>query len=93
MDIKYDGINVIEEDYIDLVVLLQMTQSTAVKICVYDNGDTKVQTQGIVSDSEMKKIREFIKENYKSISCTKHLGNFFTKNYNLFVRCELPQSH
>lgn len=44
-----------------------MTKSKAAKIWVYDNGDTKVHTQGIVSNSDMAKIRQYIKNNYKAM--------------------------
>ncbi len=42
----------------------KLTEAGSAKFFVKDNGDTVVQNRGILSDRELKSIKEFIKENY-----------------------------
>lgn len=45
----------------------QMTEGGSAKLYVKGNGDTIVKNQGILSDKQMRIIRNFIKENYKEM--------------------------
>lgn len=45
----------------------KFTEAGAAKFFVKGNGDTTVERQGILSDSEVRKIREFIKKHYKEM--------------------------
>lgn len=40
---------------------------TAAKLYVYENGDTKIQKKGCVNDTDMTRIRTYIKLNYKQM--------------------------
>lgn len=42
-----------------------MNADSSAKLFVYDNGDTLVQRKGMVSDSDMKLIQEYIKLNHE----------------------------
>ncbi len=42
----------------------RLTESSSAKFFVKANGDTVVQDRGILSDRELRKIREFIQLNY-----------------------------
>lgn len=44
-----------------------MSVNGSAKLFVYENGDTLVQQKGMVSDSDMKLIQEYIKCNYKQM--------------------------
>lgn len=43
----------------------EMSEIGSAKLFVYDNGDTKIQQWGTVSDQDMRKIQAYIKVNYK----------------------------
>ena len=43
----------------------KLTEGGSAKLFVKSNGDTVVQNRRILSERELKKIHEFIKENYK----------------------------
>ena len=42
----------------------KLTETGSAKFFVKDNGDTLVQNRGILNDREIRKIQEFIKQNY-----------------------------
>ena len=42
-----------------------LSEIGSAKLFVYDNGDTKIQQWGTVSDQDMRKIQAYIKVNYK----------------------------
>lgn len=41
-----------------------LTEAGSAKLFVRDNGDTVVQNRGVLSDRELKKIQDFIRQNY-----------------------------
>ncbi len=45
----------------------KLTEAGSAKLFVKGDGDTVVQTQGNLSDKEMRIIRAFIKDNYKEM--------------------------
>ena len=45
----------------------KLTESGSAKFFVKSNGDTTVERQGIISEREVRIIREFIKDNYKDM--------------------------
>ncbi|MBR5709751.1 MAG: DUF4160 domain-containing protein [Thermoguttaceae bacterium] len=45
----------------------KLTESSSAKFFVKSNGDTIVENRGVLSDKEISKIREFIKENYREM--------------------------
>ena len=45
----------------------KLLENGSAKFFVYDNGDTKVEKKGTLTDKELKYIREFIKVNYKDM--------------------------
>ncbi len=45
----------------------KLTESSSAKFFVKSNGDTTVENRGVLSDKEISKIREFIKENYREM--------------------------
>lgn len=45
----------------------ELSVSKAAKLYVYDNGDTLVQNQGMVSESDMTIIREYIRLNHEQM--------------------------
>ena len=45
----------------------KLTESSSTKFFVKSNGDTIVENRGVLSDKEISKIREFIKENYREM--------------------------
>jgi hypothetical protein len=45
----------------------KLTESGSAKFFVKENGDTIVQERGILTDQELRKIQEFIKERYKEM--------------------------
>lgn len=45
----------------------KLTESGSAKFFVKSNGDTTVERQGILSEREVRIIREFIKDNYKDM--------------------------
>lgn len=45
----------------------KLTESCSAKFFVKSNGDTTVERQGILSEREVRIIREFIKDNYKEM--------------------------
>ena len=45
----------------------KMTEAGSTKFFVKENGDTVLQNRGVLSDRELRIIREFIKENYKEM--------------------------
>lgn len=45
----------------------KLTEAGAAKFFVKSNGDTTVERQGILSEREVRKIREFIKKHYKEM--------------------------
>ncbi|MDD5997913.1 MAG: DUF4160 domain-containing protein [Bacteroidales bacterium] len=44
-----------------------MTEAGSAKLFVRGNGDTEVKERGMLTDKELRIIREFIKENYKEM--------------------------
>ena len=42
----------------------KLTEAGSAKFFVKDNGDTVLQNRGILNDREIRKIQEFIKQNY-----------------------------
>lgn len=47
----------------------KLTEADSAKFFVRKNGDTTIENEGQLTDQEIRKIREFIKDNYKEI-CT-----------------------
>ena len=45
----------------------KLTEAGSAKFFVKDNGDTLVQNRGILNDREIRKIQEFIKQNYQEM--------------------------
>lgn len=45
----------------------KLTESGSAKFFVMKNGDTTIEKQGQLNDREIRKIREFIKDNYKDM--------------------------
>lgn len=45
----------------------KLTEAGSAKFFVKDNGDSIVQTRGILNDREVRKIQEFIKKNYQEM--------------------------
>ena len=45
----------------------KLTEAGSAKFFVKNNGDTTVEKQGILSEQEVRKIREFIKKHYKEM--------------------------
>ena len=45
----------------------KLTESGSAKFFVKENGDTVLQKRGILTDREIVKIQDFIKDNYKEI--------------------------
>ena len=45
----------------------KLTEEGSAKFFVKNNGDTTVERKGILNDREIKKIQEFIKNNYKEM--------------------------
>ena len=45
----------------------KLTESGSAKFFVKDNGDTVLQNRGILNDREIRKIQEFIKQNYQEM--------------------------
>ena len=44
-----------------------MTEAGSAKLFVRGNGDTEVKERGMLTNKELRIIREFIKENYKEM--------------------------
>ncbi|MCD8149331.1 MAG: DUF4160 domain-containing protein [Clostridiales bacterium] len=42
----------------------RLTEAGSAKFFVKENGDSEVQNRGLLNDREMKKIQDFIKQNY-----------------------------
>ena len=42
----------------------KLTEESSAKFFVKDNGDTVIQNRGILTDRELRKIQDFIKEKY-----------------------------
>lgn len=45
----------------------RLTEAGSAKLFVKGNGDTLVKEQGILTDKELRIIREFVKENYQEM--------------------------
>ncbi len=45
----------------------KLTEAGSAKFFVKDDGDTVVQNRGLLNDRELRKIQEFIKENYREM--------------------------
>ena len=45
----------------------KLTEAGSAKFFVKDNGDTLLQNRRILNDREIRKIQEFIKQNYQEI--------------------------
>ena len=43
----------------------ELSETGSAKLYVYDNGDTRIQQWGTVSEQDMRKIQAYIKVNYK----------------------------
>jgi hypothetical protein len=52
---------------IEAMHVQKLTESGSAKFFVKSNGDTTVERQGILSEREVRIIREFIKDNYKDM--------------------------
>ncbi len=48
----------------------QLTEAGSAKFFVKPDGDTVVQSQGMLNDIELRKIRQFIKDNYMDMYAT-----------------------
>ncbi len=48
----------------------QLTEAQSAKFFVKSDGDTVVQSQGSLTDKDLRKIRQFIKENYMDMYAT-----------------------
>jgi hypothetical protein len=48
----------------------KFTESGSAKFFVKNNGDTTVEKQGVLTDREVRKIREYIKLHYKEMYLT-----------------------
>ena len=57
----------------------ELSEIGSAKLFVYDNGDTKIQQWGTVSDLDMRKIQAYIKVNYKLMyeKCARYSDNGF----------------
>lgn len=61
----------------------KLTETGSAKFFVKDNGDTLVQNRGILNDREIRKIQEFIKQNYQEmyLKCSEYSQEgFYEKN-------------
>ena len=45
----------------------KVEEADSAKLFVKENGDTVIQNRGILNDRELRKIREFIKQNYQEM--------------------------
>lgn len=45
----------------------QLTEAGSAKLFVYENGDTKIENMGRVSDKDMNIIQKYIKKNYQTM--------------------------
>lgn len=45
----------------------KLTESGSAKLFVQENGDTTIQNRGILTDRELKKIQDFVKQNYQEM--------------------------
>ena len=45
----------------------KLTEAGSAKFFVKENGETVVQEQGVLNEREVRKIQEFIKDNYKDM--------------------------
>ena len=57
----------------------KLTEAGSAKFFVKDNGDTVLQNRGILNDREIRKIQEFIKQNYQEMylnNCASHSRYF-----------------
>lgn len=45
----------------------RLTEAGSAKLFVKGNGDTEVKVRGVLTDKELRIIREFIKDNYKEM--------------------------
>ncbi|MDO5303577.1 MAG: DUF4160 domain-containing protein [Clostridia bacterium] len=45
----------------------KLTEAGSAKFFVRKNGDTTIENEGQLTDQEIRKIREFIKDNYKEM--------------------------
>lgn len=45
----------------------KLTESGSAKLFVKSNGDTLVQSRGILSERELRQIQSFVKENYREM--------------------------
>ena len=45
----------------------KLTEAGSAKLFVQENGDTTIQNRGILTDREMKKIQDFVKQNYQEM--------------------------
>ena len=63
----------------------KLTEAGSAKFFVKDNGDTVLQNRGILNDREIRKIQEFIKQNYQEMylkwSEYSHEGYYGKNNY------------
>ncbi len=48
----------------------RLTEGGSAKFFIKRNGDTVLQERGVLSDREIKRIQEFIKDNYKEMYIT-----------------------
>ena len=57
----------------------KLTEAGSAKFFVKDNGDTVLQNRGILNDREIRKLQEFIKQNYQEMylnNCASHSRYF-----------------
>ena len=73
----------------------KLTEIGSAKFFVKDNGDTLVQNRGILNDREIRKIQEFIKQNYQEMylkwSEYSQEGFYEKQLVNTTVQMVLPQ--
>jgi hypothetical protein len=61
----------------------KLAESGSAKIFVKSNGETEVQSQGMLSDKQLRIIRTFIKDNYKDMYskwCEYSKNGFYGEN-------------
>ncbi len=67
----------------------KLTEAGSAKFFVKDNGDTVLQNRGILNDREIRKIQEFIKQNYQEMylnNCASHSRYFDELNAQIFCQ-------
>ena len=68
----------------------KLTEAGSAKFFVKDNGDTVLQNRGILNDREIRKIQEFIKQNYQEMylnNCASH-SRYFSDELDAQIFCQ-----